>query len=273
MSLWHISAVAGLMASGLIGPAAANACDLPRSETVRIATAIDGETLALEDGREVRLLGIKAPKPPPDWTGGEPWPFAARAKTALAQLAENKAADLHFDTRTQDRYGRLLAQVFLKRDGEQIWLQESLVTSGQARVFVLPDLRACIAPLLAAEEDARKARRGLWRSLSYRVRDAHKPRALWRLKHSYHLIEGTVEGIGEGRKLVYINFDEDWRHDFTAIIKRKRLPALEADGLDLQALKGKRVRVRGWVEWWNGPMVAVSNLEEIEILPSDAPAN
>ena len=40
----------------------------------------------------------------------------------------------------------------------------------------------------------------------------------------------------------------------------------EAGGLDLKALPGKRVRVRGWIEWWNGPMIAVSNLEAIEVL-------
>jgi hypothetical protein len=34
---------------------------------------------------------------------------------------------------------------------------------------------------------------------------------------------------------------------------------------------GKRVRVRGWIEWRNGPMIEVSHAEQVEVLPS-APA-
>ena len=52
------------------------------------------------------------------------------------------------------------------------------------------------------------------------------------------------------------------------VIKRKRLPVLEAAGLDLMSLPGRRIRVRGWVEWWNGPMIEISHPQEIEV--SDA---
>lgn len=261
-----MSIALGLCAWGLSFQAHARDCALPLTERARVAAAIDGETLELEDGREVRLLGLKSPKPPPDWSGPEPWPFAIAAKKALERRVAKTNVELHFDKRAQDRHGRLLAHVFLTHNGERIWLQEQLLLAGNARVFVLPDLTACITPLLAAEEDARGARRGLWRSRSYRVRDAHNPKGLGYLKHSYQLVEGTVHSIGEGKKLLYINFEEDWRHDFTITIARKRVPVLEAEGLDLEKLPGKRVRVRGWVEWWNGPMIAVSNRQEIEVL-------
>ena len=51
-----------------------------------------------------------------------------------------------------------------------------------------------------------------------------------------------MHGIGEGKTRVYVNFAEDWREDFTVVIKRKRLPVLEAAGLDLMSLPGQRVR-------------------------------
>jgi micrococcal nuclease len=103
------------------------------------------------------------------------------------------------------------------------------------------------------------------------VQDAADVKRLGRLTHSYQLIEGTVHAVGEGHKWIYVNFAEDWRHDFTIAIARKDLAAFETAGLDLERLPGKRVRVRGWVEWWNGPMIAATHPEQIEVL-GPAPA-
>ena len=248
MRSWALGIGVGLVLCGGAPVASAEGCGLPPGETAEVSSVLDGETLALEDGREVRLLGIQAPAPPPDWEGPEPWPFAAKAKEALAAQVEGGTVDLRFDTRRQDRHGHVLAHVFRDQDGKRVWVQEALVAEGLARVAALPDLGACLRPLLTAEAQARTDRRGLWRSLTYQVRDAHDPKRLGHLRHSYQLVEGTVHGIGEGRKLVYVNFAEDWRSDFTVTITRKRLPALEAAGLDLASLPGKRIRVRGWVE-------------------------
>jgi micrococcal nuclease len=41
-----------------------------------------------------------------------------------------------------------------------------------------------------------------------------------------------------------------------------------AAGLDPHSLAGKQVRVRGWVEWRNGPMIRADHREQIELLPS-----
>jgi len=32
------------------------------------------------------------------------------------------------------------------------------------------------------------------------------------------------------------------------------------------------VRVRGWIEWRNGPMVAATHPEQLELLPAATPA-
>jgi micrococcal nuclease len=248
------------------------ACDLPPGETATIASVIDGETLKLTDGRAVRLLGVKAPSPPLGWKGGEPWPFVAEAKAGLGRLTSSATVDLRFDARREDRHGHILAQVFLARDGKQHWLQRDLVAQGFARVYSLADSRACVQALLVAEGEAREARRGLWRSWAYRVQEAGDAKRLGRLVRTYQLVEGTLHAIGEGRKLLYVNFAEDWRSDFTITIERKALAAFEAAGLDLGALPGKRVRVRGFVECWNGPMIAATHPEQIEVLAPASPA-
>ncbi|MDJ0513440.1 MAG: thermonuclease family protein [Methyloceanibacter sp.] len=237
-----------------------------------VSSVIDGETLALKDGREVRLLGILAPAAPPNWDGPEPWPFGVRAREALSDMVLGAPVNLRFDARKVDRHGHALAQVFTDGERPPTWVQEALVASGLARVAAQPDLAACLERLLAAEQKARQARRGIWRSLTYQVRPADDARSLGYRRHSYELVEGWVHGIGEGKSRVYINFAEDWRQDFTVVVKRKRLPVLEAAGLDLMRLPGRRIRVRGWIEWWNGPMIEITHPQEIEVLgaPLDA---
>jgi hypothetical protein len=78
--------------------------------------------------------------------------------------------------------------------------------------------------------------------------------------------------VGEGGGRIYLNFGNDWRSDFTISIDRKDVRAFAAAGIDLKGLAGKRVRVRGWIEWRNGPMIAATHPEQLELLP-DAPAS
>ena len=260
-----------LMTAVALGTTWASACDLPAGETATVAAVEDGETLQLTDGRKVRLLGVKAPSAPLGWTREAPWPFVAESTAALRARVSGATVELSFDERREDRYGRLLAQVTIVRGEDRIWLQDDLVAQGFARVYSLADTRACIGELLAREDEARRARRGLWRSWAYRVEDAEDVKRLGRLTRSYQLVEGVVHAVGEGRKLIYVNFAEDWHTDFTITIARKDLAVFEAAGLDLARLAGTRVRVRGFIEWWNGPMIAASHPEQIEVL-DPAPA-
>jgi hypothetical protein len=73
--------------------------------------------------------------------------------------------------------------------------------------------------------------------------------------------------VGEGGGRIYLNFTQDWRSDFTVSVERKDAVAFAAAGLDLKALQGKRLRVRGFLAWRNGPMIEASHPEQIELLP------
>jgi hypothetical protein len=73
--------------------------------------------------------------------------------------------------------------------------------------------------------------------------------------------------VGEGGGRIYLNFAKDWRSDFTISVARKDMSAFTTAGIDLKGLAGKRLRVRGWVEWRNGPLIEASHPEQIEVLP------
>jgi len=152
MAVRHMVSGTGFIATVLVNVCSALACDLPVGEGAMVASVEDGETLVLTDGRKVRLAGIKAPSPPLGWKGEEPWPFVAEAKKALSALATDQEVELKFDERQTDRYGHILAQVYVVReDLAPMWLEERLVRDGFARVYSFSDARACAGELLAVE--------------------------------------------------------------------------------------------------------------------------
>jgi endonuclease YncB( thermonuclease family) len=242
---------------------------LSEPEIATVAAIIDGETLKLVDGRTVRLIGAKAPMPPLGWRGDDPWPLVEEAKQALERLSSGKDIELRLGGARSDRHGHLLAHGFVVAEGERVWLQEAMVAKGLARVYSLPDNRGCVRELLARESEARAKRIGVWSSSAYRIVNALDLERLGRLIHSYQLVEGKVVAVGQGRIRIYLNFAQDWRRDFTVSVERKDLGAFAAAGLDLKALAGRRLRVRGTLAWQNGPMIEASHPEQIELLPAD----
>ena len=249
-------------------PTWAAECVLPAGAAGKVARVIDARTLQLGDGSEVRLLGIQPPAAPRWWKADErgPWPPGERALEALRGLAEGKSVRLHTDAVPRDRRGRHLAQVFLARDGAKTWLQGELVKRGQARAYAFADNRACAAALLALEAEARRANKGLWRSDAYAVLEAGEPAKISKRLQTFQIVEGRVQAVGGAQRWKFLNFGDDWKRDFTAAIARSDVKRFTQAGIELDALKGARLRVRGWVERWNGPAIKLSAPEQLEIL-------
>lgn len=250
--------LAVLPAARADGPA--SPAPLTDGGTARVVAVIDGDTLTLDDGREVRLVGIQAPKLPlgrPDFVA---WPLAEDARAALERLAKGKAVRLGYGGRQIDRYRRALAHLFLA-DGT--WLQEALLKDGLARVYTFADNRALAGRLQGAEALAREARRGIWAHPFYAIIAADNAGA--RLDE-FALVEGRVLETAVVRGRAYLNFGTDWKRDFTISIAPADLRSMTRAGFDPTALAGRRVRVRGWVEWLNGPMIDLTHPEQLEVL-------
>ncbi len=227
----------------------------------RVVEIVDGDTLILEDGREVRLVGIQAPKLPLGRRNFKTWPLADTAKSALTTLALYKTVTLSYGGRRVDRHNRLLAHL---HDEKGVWIQGELLRSGMARVYSFQDNRAQIAEMLAMERKARAARRGIWRHRFYQIRDADTAH---RHIGGFHLVEGQVRAVAARRKYTYLNFSDNWRTDFTIAVAARVRRLFKDAGLDLEALQGKTVRVRGWIKSRNGPLIDATHPEQIEILP------
>lgn len=267
------AAIAALaILSSLAADRAAGApCALEAGGSHGVARVIDGETLLLDDGQEVRLIGALAPKPDVPSAHGRGWPPAREALGALEALVLGRTVTLHYEGRRRDRYGRALAQIYVAAvddagQGGAIWVQERLIRDGHARAYALPGNPGCLAALMAAEEAARAAQRGLWSRSSYRVRMAEDAGALLKLAGRFALVAGRVATVTRTQRTTYINFGADWRRDTTASLANAVVDRSDGGATLLSGLAGKWVRVRGWVERRNGPMIELGSLDEIEVL-------
>lgn len=225
-----------------------------------VAEVIDGDTVVLADGRQVRLVGMQAPKLPLGRSNFPTWPLAPEAKAKLQALAGGRAVTLLFGGRRIDRHGRTLAH--LRRD-DGLWLQGAMLQAGFARVYSFADNRALVAEMLALESEARAGRRGIWSHPYYAIR---RHDALVGDSDTFQLVEGRVRAVGQAGGRVFLNFGADWKTDFTLRLEASDRELFERAGFDYRLLEGANVRARGWVEWRNGPEIHLTHPEEIERL-------
>lgn len=236
---------------------------------VRIKAVVDGDTVELERGPDVRMVGTQAPKLPLGRDHVSEWPLARDAKRLLEELVAQGGADaqLYFGGRRTDRHNRHLAHIVLNdAPGEPLWLQGAMVLAGLARVYTFADNRSLIPELMLREHVAREQRRAVWNHPYYAVRDAQDTHDLLERTNHFELVEGVVRNVAAHRGRWYLNFGETWREDFTITIDREHDPVFEDSLFDLHALQGAPVRVRGWVVEDGGPMIRVDHPEAIELL-------
>jgi endonuclease YncB( thermonuclease family) len=226
---------------------------------------VDGDTLVLDNGKQVRLVGLQAPKLPLGRKGFRKWPLADEAKAALARLTLRRRLTLHYGGREVDRHGRLLAHLADAETGR--WIQGTMLALGMARVYTFKDNRSVIPAMLALERDARAAKRGIWGHRYYAIRDAED---VGRDMGSFQVVEGRVFAVAERKSTTFVNFDRNWHEDFTIVVRGRDRRAFRDAGMDLKTLEGQRIRVRGWVKSWNGPAIEVTHPEQLERIPATA---
>ncbi len=209
----------------------------------------DGD-LKFEDGRVVKLADIQMPLLRPDGGRERSWPLAKEAREELRKVAAGKRVGLFpAGERQQDRHGRLLAHLMTEQG---LWLQEALLRAGYARFQPTGGNAALQDQLMAAEQTARNEKRGLWRSPYYRVKNLT---TLNDSRGRYEIIQARIWKAAEAGSVLYLNFGEDWRQDFTIRIDKRNREAFQSVVMNMDALAGRLVEIRGWVRYYNGLMI------------------
>jgi len=137
----------------------AGAPDVLEEDLVPVVRVVDGDTIrVVRDGVEepVRLIGIDTPEM--GFSGGIRECFAREASRFTARHLEGARVQLELDVEHRDRYGRLLAYVWL--DGRMF--NEVIVRRGFASVATYPPNVRYVDRFLTAERLARTEGQGLW---------------------------------------------------------------------------------------------------------------
>ena len=129
--------------------------------TATVVRVVDGDTLRVDLGghtEKVRYIGMDTPEIHHPTRGEEPGGRAAAAVNR--RLVEGKTVRLELDVRQRDRYGRLLAYVYV---GEMM-VNAELVRLGYAQVTTVPPNVKHASLFVTLQREAREAGRGLWAS-------------------------------------------------------------------------------------------------------------
>jgi len=188
-----------LLAGTLVAPGGASAClsDAPQHADVR-AVHETGD-IVLGDGRILSLAGIL-------------WPSLADA-ASRRRLQRELATELHggriaFEpVGGRDRWSRQPAYVASRESTEagDGLLQSAVLAAGLAYHWPSGPAGPCVGRLLAAEQQAREARLGLWSSL-------HQRKTRWRLRSDETapislsiVLTARVRSVRPGRSVMFVN--------------------------------------------------------------------
>lgn len=134
--------------------------DAALSAAYDVVRVVDGDTLVLDmDGTQekIRLIGVDTPE--------SVHPNAAKnvaygkiASQYSKELLEGKAVQLEYDVQERDKYGRVLAYVYL--DGQMY--NKLLLAEGHAKAATFPPNVKYVDEFTKLEEQAREEQKGLW---------------------------------------------------------------------------------------------------------------
>ncbi len=243
---------------------------LVAGESGLVERVIDGDSLVLAGGLRVSLSAIQAPKSEriDEFLS---WPLADEAGDTLRALTAGKTVKLFYGGDKRDRYDRAIAQIYtLDVNGApDVWLQEAMIKAGMARVYSWKDYRQDTQALYQAETKARNAGRGIWNTKNtngfYKIHSPN-PDPLAQYIDTVQVIEGVIVKTADVQRTIYLNFGSDYKTDFTIAIPKKSRRAFKKASYDPLALTGARVRVRGYVELFGGPIIWLNDPNRLEVL-------
>lgn len=128
------------------------------AEWMRIRWVNDGDTVVLADGRHLRYLGINTPEI--DYKRHQAEPYAYAARRFNRKMVDDNKIRLEFEKKKTDRYGRLLAYVFLE---DKTFVNRELLARGYGYFYPSAQAGTYDDLLLKAQSKAMASQIGIWR--------------------------------------------------------------------------------------------------------------
>lgn len=130
----------------------------PQRQKVKVVRVIDGDTIEIEGGQNVRYIGIDTPE-----TVHPSKPVECYGKEASEknkELVDGKEVELEKDVSETDKYERLLRYVWIG----DLLVNEYLVREGYAQSSSYPPDIKYQDKFIEAQKKAREEKKGLWSS-------------------------------------------------------------------------------------------------------------
>ena len=249
---------------------------LKHTKSGRIDKIIDGLTILLTDDTILRLASLDIP----DFHVWEDAPHAQAALALLETLLPEGTEVMLYQTRSAKK-GRVtrmkhaLAHVAIKpkktsklAKDSPIWVNGALLANGIARVYTAPNAPEMAAQMFKIEQQARNDQKGLWAEGSrYRVFNANDIDDIDEDNGQLVLLEGIVTKAASIKNNVYLNFGENWKTDFTIMIKPALRKKLAREGRAPLNMQDQKLRVRGYLRSYNGPLIELEDTLHLESLP------
>lgn len=137
-----------------------------------VARVVDGDTIKLSNNERIRLIGVDTPElhysdkllRDSKRSGKDIktiQSLGAKASGFTKNLCLNKKVRLEYDVEKHDRYGRLLAYVYLE-DGT--FVNAKIIEEGYGQIMTVPPNVRHADYFLKLERQARDGKKGLWKS-------------------------------------------------------------------------------------------------------------
>ncbi len=251
-----------LIVLSLLWPVSSFAADfsaLKKIDSAEVIEVITPQTIMLRNGQIIHLAGIRFPDYTPQVAGS----FAVTAIKILKDMLGGQSVEV-YQTKNKDwgrsnRMGHDLAHLYIPEKG--LWVQGALLSLGLAQVETAQRNPEMAAQMLEIEKAAREEKTGIWEEAKI-LSPEETPGHL----NSFQIVEGKIESAAIKKNRYYLNFGGNWRDDFTVSIAPENKSVFSKQGINPLDWNGKRVRVRGWVQSYNGPYIDVTHPEAIEIL-------
>ena len=232
------------------------------ADTVSCTAVIDGDTIRLDTGETVRLIGIDAPEL--SQPGGE------MSRQYLAQLILGQKITLDKGYEDRDKYNRLLRFVYIGTT----CVNEEMIRQGYAEARYLSPDDLIREYYIQLEIEAETARAGLWSDNIFQPRSQlnwdydYLPVIDWSDADKYYglcvIVEGVIVGTHNSGIVCFLNFSKNY-DNFSAVIFASDFPEFSMPPEFLYS--GRTVHIIGIVLEYNGsPEIIVKTPDQIRIL-------
>ena len=230
------------------------------ADTVSCTSVIDGDTIRLDTGETVRLIGIDAPEL--SQPGGE------MSRQYLVQMVLGKRISLDKGYEDRDKYNRLLRFVYIGTT----CVNEEMIRQGYAEArYISPDdpIRKYFIQL---EIEAETEKAGLWSDNIFQPRSQVNwddlPVVNWSDADKYYgqyvIVEGIIVDTYNSGNVCFLNFHTNYDY-FTAVIFASDFPEFTVPPGFYYL--GKTVHIIGIIKEYNGsPEIIVKTPDQIRVL-------